>query len=185
VFLLRLKNLSLEHSLLQQSYCLMTNHIHLVCIPKDKKALSATMDTLFGKYATYFNEKYGLNGHLWQGRYYSCPLDKQAFWDVVRYVERNPVRAAMTTYAEQYPWSSAAVHCGSTMDELVDPLPEFPCFIRSWSQWLREDEDPDLLRAIRRKTKTGVPHGPEEFLSALEKRLGRRLIPRCGSRPQE
>jgi hypothetical protein len=53
------------------------------------------------------------SGHVWQGRYYSCPLDVGHLWEALRYAELNPVRAAMVTRAPDWPWSSAAVPCGT------------------------------------------------------------------------
>ena len=47
------------------------------------------------------------SGHVWQGRYYSCPLDRAHFWAALRYTELNPVRARMVADPVDYPWSSA------------------------------------------------------------------------------
>jgi hypothetical protein len=52
-------------------------------------------------------------GHLWQARYYSCPLDAEHVWHALAYVEQNPVRARLVPTAEEYRWSSARnVHPG-------------------------------------------------------------------------
>ena len=62
------------------------------------------------RYSQYCNEKIGQRGHLWQGRFYSCPLDGVHLYMAMRYVERNPVRARIVEKAEDYTWSSAASH---------------------------------------------------------------------------
>lgn len=54
----------------------------------------------------------GSSGHVWQGRYYSCPLDTEHLWAALRYTELNPVRAGMALERELFRWSSAAVHGG-------------------------------------------------------------------------
>jgi putative transposase len=57
----------------------MTNHEHFVSVPKEESSLALTMRDLLGPYASYFNRKYGLNGRLWQGRFYSTVLDESHF----------------------------------------------------------------------------------------------------------
>ena len=75
------------------SYCLMTNHVHLIPVPESRSALSLCLHDLHGLYADYFNRKYRLSGHLWQERFFACVLDESHLWNAFRYVERNPVRA--------------------------------------------------------------------------------------------
>src|SRR5262245_18807089 len=48
------------------SYCLMTNHVHLVPVPTGETSLSNALRDTHGLYALYFNRKYELTGHLWQ-----------------------------------------------------------------------------------------------------------------------
>jgi len=64
------------------------------------------------RYAQRFNRQRQWYGHVWQGRFFSSPLDDAYFWTALRYVECNPVRAGMVDRAEAYYWSSAAAHCG-------------------------------------------------------------------------
>jgi putative transposase len=65
------------------------------------------------RYASYWNAAHPSNGHVWQGRYYSCPLDQSHPWEALRYTELNPVGAGLVLEAELWPWSSAACHCGA------------------------------------------------------------------------
>src|SRR5205085_8821132 len=102
---------SRRFSLCVLAYCLMTNHVHFVVVPEKKDSIWKTFHRSHSIYAMRFNAKYGLCGHLWQGRAYSCVLDEAHLWAAVRYVELNPVRAGMVRFAEDYPWSSAAAHC--------------------------------------------------------------------------
>jgi len=59
------------------------------------------------------------SGHVWQGRFYSCPLDQSHLWTALRYAELNPVHLGMVEAAERWPWSSAAVHCGAPAPEAL------------------------------------------------------------------
>jgi putative transposase len=56
-------------------YCLISNHIHLVAVPQSKDALARTLKQTHGRFASYWNAVNRSSGHVWQGRYYSCPLD--------------------------------------------------------------------------------------------------------------
>jgi putative transposase len=102
-----------RHCLSVIGYCLMSNHVHLVVIPRKTESLASTFKTTHGQYASYWNAAHHSSGHLWQGRFYSCPLDPVHLWEALRYTELNPVRAGMVQSAAQWKWSSAAVHCGA------------------------------------------------------------------------
>src|SRR5438552_3548605 len=93
------------------AYCLMSNHVHFVAIPERQDSLWKTFHRCHSAYAVEFNLKYGLAGHLFQGRPFSTVLDERHFWSAIRYVELNPVRAGMVRHAEDYVWSSAVAHC--------------------------------------------------------------------------
>ena len=75
-------------------------------------------------------------GHLWQGRYFSAPLDESYGWHTIRYVERNPRRAKLVERAEDYPWSSASAHCGLVTDSVLSPIPpDHILTAAGWSDW--------------------------------------------------
>jgi len=123
------------------------------------------------------NVHYVPKAPLYQGRFFSCPMDDPHMWATVRYIERNPVRARIVEQAEDYPWSSAAAHCGLREDDLLSE--GFPPggVIADWSAWLREEDDKDMIKTIRRHTKIGWPCGGKEFVDRLERMLGRPLRP--------
>src|SRR5271165_6007216 len=94
-------------------WCLMTNHTHLLAVPRQRAALARTMRGTQADYSQRLNRRIGSRcGHLWQSRFYSYPLAGDAVWTVLRYIELNPVRAQLVARAEQSSWSSAAIHCG-------------------------------------------------------------------------
>ena len=77
------------------SWCLMTNHYHLV-IETPQPKLSEGMRRLNGVYSLKINRKYGRVGHLFQGRFKSILVDKSAYLlELSRYVVPNPVRAQL------------------------------------------------------------------------------------------
>jgi putative transposase len=123
-----------------QAYCLMTNHVHLVVVPRAEASLAAALKPVHMRYTQHVNRTQRLRGRLWQGRFFSCPLDDEHLWAAVRYVECNPVRAGLLERAEHYPWSSAAAHCGLR----ADPVLSDPCELterlgpQQWPHWLRQ-----------------------------------------------
>jgi putative transposase len=159
------------------AYCLMPNHVHLVLIPSNLEGLHLTLKAVHGQYAQRVNRMREQKGHLWQGRYFSSPLDSDYFLNAVRYVELNPVRARMVVKAEDYAWSSAAAHCGLRNDPLVDlrqrpkPLAE----ISDWSRWLAQEVTEGSLETLRLNGSQNLPCGSSEFVAKLERSAGRKL----------
>ncbi|MCP4643821.1 MAG: transposase [bacterium] len=168
------------------AYCLMTNHVHLVAVPVREDSLGLALRDAHTVYAMYFNSRTQLSGHVWQGRFHSCPMDERHLWAAVRYVERNPVRAGMVERAEDYAWSSAAAHCGLRSDPLLSPDFPPPGVVDDWADWLHEErEEDDACERIRQHTHTGRPCGSPTFLDQLEQLLQRVVRPKKGGRPRK
>jgi putative transposase len=177
---------STKHGLETLAYCLMTNHIHLVCVPAREESLSLVLKPLDMRYAQHVNWTHGITGRLWQGRYYSCVLDEEHVWAAIRYVERNPVRARMVRKAENYEWSSAAAHCRLRSDPVLSRLPKGrPAESTHWSAWLAEGDDEKMLTTLRLHTRTGRPAGSRRFVANLESKMGRRLHAKPVGRPKK
>jgi REP element-mobilizing transposase RayT len=105
--------------LLLHTYCLMDNHHHLV-VETPRANLPATMRQLNGTYAQFFNARYGLSGHVFEGRYRSILVEKDEYLvGVCRYVVLNPVRAGICLLPEEYRWSSYRATIG------LEPVPPF------------------------------------------------------------
>src|SRR5512134_561424 len=90
----------------------MGNHVHLLLVPLGESAMARTLGRTHGDYSRWLNMKMGETGHVWQNRYYSCPLDEEHRWEALRYVELNPVRAGIVDGPEDWPWSSAVARAG-------------------------------------------------------------------------
>jgi len=90
------------------SYCLMTNHYHLlVCTPKAN--LSRFMRHLSALYTQRYNRYHKKDGPLFRGRYKAILVQEDAYLThLVRYIHLNPVQANMTKDIKSYPWSSHA-----------------------------------------------------------------------------
>ncbi len=162
-YLVWLAEASRRHGLRVWAYCLMRNHIHLIVVPNEERSLASVVRLVQTKHTQAVNDERGSGGHLWHGRYYSCPLDDAHLWAAVRYVERNPVRAGVVERAELYPWSSAPAHCALRSDPvLAGDLPLLGK-VDDWAGWLTDPEDECVLGRPRGHTRTGLPCGDESF----------------------
>ena len=183
-YLSLLHHYSARHGLRIWAYCLMPNHVHFVAVPTTEASLGLAFRDTHQAYATWLNRKTGQNGHLWQGRFFSCALDEGHLWAALRYVERNPVHAGLVRNAWEYAWSSAVAHCGLREDPLLSPV-EMPWPVADWHEYLR-GEDEQATAAIRRQTMTGRPCGGDSFVRSLELALGRDLRPaKRGPKPKQ
>jgi len=172
------------HGVSLPGYCLMCNLVHLIAVPHRAEGLAQALKQAHGRYAAYWNARQCSRGHVWQGRFYSCPLDEAHLWEVLRYVELNPVRARLVEAAQQWRWSSAGAHCGAVA---ADGMLEMERWQRRWSpeewaEFLAAGESASAARELRRATHTGRPLGPPEFVAAVGKSTQRRLATRKAGR---
>jgi len=156
------------------SYCLMTNHIHLVAIPSTSDSLAKLMRQVHKNYTMVINIRNNWKGTLWQGRYLSYPMDERYLYKCVRYIERNPVRAKIVERPEDYPWSSARAHVFGLADEVLSDS-SFLQQIHDWRAYLAENESKNDLEEIRKNQGSGRPLGNEVFYETIEKLTGRKL----------
>jgi putative transposase len=154
------------------AYCLMSNHVHLVVVPERADSLAVLFRRVHGAYAQAVNAGLGRSGHLWQNRFYSCPLSEAHLWIALRYVEANPVRAGVAARPEQYRWSSAAVHLGDRKPERAGALDiafwERSGGVETWREMHASAEGEQHVNLLRRCTYAGRPFGDEEFISMFE-----------------
>ena len=168
-------------------YCLMSNHVHLIAVPHSQAALSHALKQAHGRYAAYWNGRQSSSGHVWQGRFYSCPLDEKHLWEALRYVELNPVRAGIVEKPEDWPWSSAAAHCGCASPDSILQMERWSkrWSAPEWRSFLAQAESPIEVAALRQFTHTGRPLGTQEFVSELEASMLRPLAARKLGRPNK
>jgi putative transposase len=186
VYLNLLRKSAEVRGLAVMGYCLMSNHVHLVVIPHRQDALALTLKQTHGRYASYWNASRQTSGHVWQGRYYSCPLDGEHLWQALRYTELNPVRAGLVADAEAWVWSSAGMHCGAPTESwLTMELWRLRWDAVRWRQYLSAGETEDERIAIRKSTYSGRPLGEKAFVEGLEETMQRRLAPGKRGRPKK
>jgi putative transposase len=158
------------------AYCLMNTHVHLVVVPQRADSLAILFRRVHGRYAQYVNTRRRRSGHLWQQRYYSCPLSESHLWIALRYVEQNPCRAGMVARPEEYRWSSAATHLTGRPDraQVLDrEYGQRAGGVETWQQLHASADAPDRVMLLRRCTYSGRPFGEDPFVERLEDRFQR------------
>lgn len=186
VYLEFLKKQSDRFGVEVQGYCLMTNHVHLIATPQNENSLAKAVGITHLLYTQYINRMHGRSGHLWQNRFYSCPLDDEHFWKALRYIECNPVRAKLTGVAWNYQWSSAGLHIGERDGAGLIDNKQWQDISTGmqWKQILCQAQADDEINYIRAETYRGRPLGSDNFTSKLERCLGRRIRPLPVGRPK-
>lgn len=105
-FLQILEKVKKEFPFFLYSFSLMPNHYHLKIETQDI-SISKIMHRINFLYVIYFHYRYKTSGHLFQDRFYSSLIEKDSyFWEAIRYIDLNPVRAGLVKQPENYKWGS-------------------------------------------------------------------------------
>jgi len=169
------------------SYCLMPNHWHFVVWPEHDGDLAAFMQRLSVTHVTRWQKhrrRVG-EGHVYQGRFKSFPVETDDyFYQVVRYVERNALRANLVARAEDWQWSSLwRREHGSP--EQRRWLGEWPLSRpRRWLELVNEPQSDAELEALRRCVLKGQPFGSANWIEQTAKQLGLESTLRSRGRPR-
>lgn len=108
------------------AYVLMTNHVHLLMTPHEAGAGSGMMQAIGRRYVGSFNARYRRTGTLWEGRFKSALVDSERYvLTCYRYIELNPVRAAMVETPSAYRWSSHARNASGAHEPRITPHPVY------------------------------------------------------------
>lgn len=182
-----------EQCIALHAYVLMTNHVHLLLTPSAPGRISAAMRRLGQRYVPAFNRKHGRTGTLWEGRFKSCLVDTERYLLIVhRYIELNPVRAALVASPEEYRWSSVHASLGTTIDPTITPhavyLASGPDSAQRGSlyrEWLRQGMNDEDLHAIRAHLRQERALGNPRFQAMVEKTLNRSVSIRPRGRPRK
>lgn len=128
VYLSALSESIKKYKCILECYCLMTNHTHLLITTTESK-ISDAMRILDLKYTKYFNRKYDLIGHLFQGRFSAELIDNNAYIvEASKYIHLNPVKAKIVSAPEDYKWSSYGVYINAKKNTAVNTEKILSCF---------------------------------------------------------
>lgn len=171
----------------------MTNHIHLLLTPPDQKEVAQLMISLGRRYVQYINRTYRRTGTLWDGRYKSSLVQEDSYLLLCqRYIELNPVRAAMVTDPAHYRWSSYRANGLGQSDPLLTPHPVYMALGREESERIeayRALFEPQLdvkaISDIRMALNQGQPLGDSRFLASIERMTGQKREAKPRGRPRK
>ena len=168
------------------AYCWMPNHWHFVLWPERDGDLSRFMQRMANMHVQRWQRaklRVGY-GHLYQGRFKSFPIEgDEHFYAVVRYVERNALRAGLVQRAEDWRWGSLHQRTRKVPGPLLCrwPSPE-PC---DWSEQVNLPQTEAELDAIRRCLRRGSPYGNADWIERAAEQLGLQPTLRPRGRPHK
>ncbi|MFQ5425120.1 MAG: transposase [Phycisphaerae bacterium] len=164
------------------AWCLMPNHFHLALQPRNPGDLSRWMQWLTTAHVRRYHRHYHGSGHVWQGRYKSFPIEADDHLTIVlRYIERNPLRASLVERAEDWPYSSLRWWCRRDRPAWLTEGPvDRP---RDWVRRVNRPETEAELEALRRSVHRGAPFGKPVWQTRVAARLGLRATLRSRGRP--
>ena len=151
-------------------YCILPNHFHLVLWPHGDGDLSRWMQWLLTSHVRRYHKHYKGSGHVWQGRFKAFPIEEdQHLLTVLRYAERNPLRAGLVEQLEDWRWSSFADAPGIDRSFLhPGPVPRGT----NWADHVRQPQTDAELAALRRHVERGTPLGAAEWQHQTATLLG-------------
>jgi putative transposase len=152
------------------AYCLMPNHFHLILYTENDGDLGKFMHRLSNAHTRKVHAITNTNGsgHLYQGRYKSFLVDNDNYLlAVIKYVERNAIRAKLSRLCEGWQWGSAwrRIHGTIKEKELLDQesfkLPD------NYINWINSPDNQEILNIIRNSIEKGVPYGREKWIDKM------------------
>jgi len=170
------------------AYALMPNHWHLLLYPEHDGDLGIFMHRLTNAHTrkVHTNTNTIGTGPLYQGRYKSFLVEEDRhLLTVLKYVERNPVRAKLVAKVEEWRWGSAWRRIFGTpiQKKLLAPFPvSLPDHYRAWVNMAEQAEE---LKTIRTAVNKGAPYGKETWIAKTSERFGLHSTLRKPGRPKE
>ena len=174
------------------AYVLMTNHVHLLVTPKRAEVVPKLIISLGRRYVQYINRSYHRTGTLWDSRYKSSLVQAEAYLLACqRYIELNPVRAAMVEDPAHYRWTSYRANALGQPDTRLSPHPIYRALGRN------DEERQAAYRAlfgahlhrtaiddIRLALTQSQPLGNQRFCAKIEQMTGIRREAKPRGRPR-
>lgn len=192
-FLAALAQTQRRYPFLLYSYCLMTNHFHLLLQPAADQTISRILQSLTVAHTCRYHRQQRSSGHVWQGRFKSpvVQCDEHARI-VLRYIEANPVRAGLVADPADYRWSSFAFHALGQADPLLSSLPGRAELAPTeaqrqqfWRRWVRTPLKEKELHRLRQSLVSGQPFGSADWVRTTAAELGLPLATRPRGRPRK
>jgi len=164
------------------SVCVMPNHFHMVTSQRGDRDISRWMHWLLTTHSHRHHRRYGSSGRVWQGRFKAFPIERDVhLLTVMRYVERNALRAGLVDRAEDWTWGSLAWRqCDRLQGLLATPPVTLP---RDWLQRVNAPQTAEELADLRNCVNHQRPFGNEAWVKEQSMQPGLEPSPRPRGRP--
>jgi putative transposase len=181
-----------ENQCALHAYVLMSNHVHLLLTPKKAEAVPRLIMSLGRRYVQYVNRIHGRTGTLWDSRYKSSVIQAQTYlFACQRYIELNPVRAAMVRDPAHYRWTSYRHNALGAADSHLAPHalytglgPSPKARQAAYRALFRKPLEPAVIDDLRLALNQNQPIGNSRFYARIEKLTGERREARPRGRPR-
>ena len=175
------------------AYVLMTNHVHLLITPRRAEEVPKLLISLGRRYVQYVNRTYRRTGTLWDSRYKSSSIQAETYLLVCqRYIELNPVRAAMVEDPAHYRWSSYRTNAFGQSDALITPHSVYESMGHNpeerqgaYRALFRAHLEPKAVGDLRLALNQNQPLGNAQFHARIEDLTGVRREGRPRGRPRK
>ena len=162
------------------AYALMTNHVHLLLTPKKAATVPNLIMSLGRRYVQYVNRAYKRTGALWDSRYKSSVIQADTYlFACQRYIELNPVRAAMVDDPAHYRWTSYRRNALGAKDSRITPHVLYRAMGKTnknrqtaYRALFRAQLDGAAIDDIRLALNRNQPLGNSRFYAKIEKATG-------------
>jgi putative transposase len=161
----------------------MPNHFHLAVWPERDDDLAAWMHWLLTTHVARYRKKYKGSGHIWQGRFKAFPIQEdEHLLLVLRYIERNPLRANLVAQAQDWRWSSLCAWLAPGVMPWLDPGPVLRG--SNWLTYVNEPQTEQELIRLRHSVHRGTPFGGDAWTATTAAQLGLESTVRPRGRPR-
>jgi putative transposase len=170
----------------------MTNHVHLLLTPRKAEAVPRLIIALGRRYVQYINTAYRRTGTLWDSRYKSSLIQADTYLLACqRYIELNPLRAALVDDPAHYRWTSYRANALGQASSVITPHARY-CALgatdalrrSAYRALFRAQPDKVAVDAIRLALNQNQPLGNARFYARIEQMTGQRREPRPRGRPR-
>jgi putative transposase len=180
-----------ENECALHAYVLMTNHVHLLLTPKKAERIPRIVISLGRRYVQYINRTYRRTGTLWDSRYKSSLIDSDTYLlTCMRYIELNPVRAAMVEDPAHYRWTSYRANALGQSDAKLSAHDVYLALgatpkarQAAYRDLFGSELNAPAIDDIRLALNQNQPLGSSRFYANIERLTGEKREPKKRGRP--
>lgn len=153
------------------AFAIMPNHWHLALYPREDGDLAVFMHLLTNAHTRRVHAETGTTGTgpLYQGRYKSFMIeDDTHLITVIKYIERNPVRAKLVRTCEEWRWGSAWLRAQGNANQIARLINEPPVDLpKDYMRWINTSDKEDDLEQLRTSVRRGSPFGSTTWMENM------------------